>query len=236
MAKDKQKGKKSPGSEILENPEVLAESLSRTEQFFEKNKRGLIYVGSLVVVLVSGFFLFRTYMSNQNTNAQNDMFQAVFYFEADSLDRALNGDGNNYGFLDIIREYRWTESANLAHFYAGVSLLKKGEFIAAIDHLQKFKSADLVVQARAYALIGDAQMEMQDFRAAARMYERAAAHKPNEQVSPVYLQKAALAYEQVEDYKSAYACYDAIVQKYVNSSLIQEARKHRARLEQLKAS
>ena len=42
------------------------------------------------------------------------MFQAVYYFEADSLDRGLNGDGNNLGFLDIIDEYGITDAANLS--------------------------------------------------------------------------------------------------------------------------
>jgi tetratricopeptide (TPR) repeat protein len=236
MAKDKHKAKKAQSTELLENPEVLADSLTQTEQFFEKNKRWLLYFGGVLVAVISGYFLLRTYISNQNESAQRDMFQAVYYFEADSLDRALNGDGNNYGFLDIIREYRWTESANLAHFYAGVSLLRQGEFISAIDHLEKFKAGDLVVQARAYSLIGDARMEMEEYQAAARMYEKAAAYKPNEQITPEYLKKAAVAYEMMQDYKSAYACYDVIVKKYVNSGLNQEARKHRARLEQLKAS
>jgi hypothetical protein len=43
------------------------------------------------------------------------MFQAVYYFEADSLDKALNGDGNNLGFLEIIDEYSVTDAANLAN-------------------------------------------------------------------------------------------------------------------------
>jgi hypothetical protein len=43
--------------------------------------------------------------------------------------------------------------------------------------------------------------------------------------------KAAIAYEQLEDYESAYDCYAQIVDDYVESSKYQDARKHKARLE-----
>jgi len=38
----------------------------------------------------------------QEAQAQKDMFQAIRYFESDSLNLAVNGDGNNLGFLQII--------------------------------------------------------------------------------------------------------------------------------------
>ena len=52
------------------------------------------------------------------------MFQAVYYFEKDSLVQALNGDGNNYGFLEIIDEYSLSDAANLSKFYAGAVIFE----------------------------------------------------------------------------------------------------------------
>ena len=72
------------------------------------------------------------------------MFQAVYYFEQDSLVKALNGDGNNYGFLEIIDEYGFSEAANLSHYYAGVSYLKLGNYNNAISYLNSFSSSDLL--------------------------------------------------------------------------------------------
>ena len=159
------------------------------------------------------------------------MFQAVYYFEADSLDRALEGDGNNLGFIEIINDYSLTEAANLAHYYAGACFLKKGEYISAVEHLSKFSSSDLLVQARAYALIGDANVEMGNLDEAVTYYNKAANYEPNEFTTPAYLMKAAVVYELKEDYKSALNCYETIVKEYVNSNEYQTARKHKARLE-----
>ena len=119
MAKSKIKGKPAKGEELIENPEVLAEQLSKTEEFLEKNKTLVFTVGGVLAAIVAAYFLYNYWITSRNDTAQNEMFQAVYYFEADSLDRALEGDGNNYGFLEIIDEFSMTEAANLAHYYVG---------------------------------------------------------------------------------------------------------------------
>ena len=68
MAKTKYRKKKDikKGNELLESPEALAERLSKTEQYLEKNKKiVLIALGSLALV-ISAFFLGRYYLTNQN--------------------------------------------------------------------------------------------------------------------------------------------------------------------------
>ena len=231
MAKSKKKGNTSKGEDLIENPEVLAEQISKTEEFLEKNKKLVFTVGGAIAVIIALYFLYNYWSTNQEQISQNEMFQAVYYFEADSLDRALNGDGNNFGFIDIIEEYPMTEAANIAHYYAGASYLKKGEYISAVDHLNSYSSSDLLIQARAYALIGDANLEMGNNEEAISYYNKAADLNPNEYTTPGYLIKAAVVYELMEDYESAFECYNTIVEKYVNSSEYQTARKHKARLE-----
>jgi tetratricopeptide (TPR) repeat protein len=233
MAKSKSKGKPKKSEELLENPEILAEQISKTEEFLEKNMRGVMVVGGIIAVFIAGYFFYNYWVTTQNETGQNEMFQAVYYFEADSLDKALSGDGNNYGFLDIIDQYGLSDAANLSHYYAGAIYLKKGEYISAIEHLEKFSSKDLLVQARAYGLIGDANMEMGNHDEAASAYIKAARYNANEFTSPGYLMKAAVAYELVGDMKSAAECYQTIEDKYIKSSEYQAARKHRARLEGL---
>lgn len=231
MAKSKKKGNPTKGEELIENPEALAEQISKTEEFLEQNKKLVFSVGGTLAVIIAAYFLYNYWITNRNETAQNEMFQAVYYFEADSLDKALNGDGNNLGLLDIITDYSMTDAANLANYYAGVSFLKKGEYISAIDHLNKYSSGDLLIQARAFALIGDANAEMENLEEAVSYYEKAANYNSNEYTSPTYLIKAALIYELLEDYSSALDCYSIIVEEYVNSSEYQTARKHKARLE-----
>jgi tetratricopeptide (TPR) repeat protein len=231
MAKGKKKVKPTKGEELLENPQAIAEQLNKTEQFLEQNRKMVLIVGGAIAAVVGLYFLYNYYTSTRNDTAQKELFQAVYYFEADSLDKALNGDGNNYGFLQIIDKYGMTKAANLAHYYVGASYLKKGEYQSAIDHLGKFSSGDLLIQGRAYCLIGDAYMESDDYKSAVKFYEKAADYNANEHTSPAYLIKAAIAYEELKDYKSAYKCYSTIVENYVNSSEYQTARKHKSRLE-----
>lgn len=231
MAKSKKKGKPSTGEELLENPEVLAEQISKTEEFLEQNKKLVFSIGGALAVIIAAYFLYNYWITDQNETAQNEMFQAVYYYEADSLDKALNGDGNNYGFIEIIEEFAMTDAANLAHYYAGACFLKKAEYISAVDHLESYSSSDLLIQARAYALIGDAYMEMGNNEDAVNYYNKAVNYNSNEHTTPTYLIKAAVVHELLEDYKSAFDCYNTIVEKYVNSSEFQTARKHKARLE-----
>ena len=228
----KKKTKQEEANSVLENPEVLAEQLGRTEQFIENNKNLVLGALVAVIVVVAGVFGYRYYIGQQNDIAQSNLFQAIYYFEADSLSLALNGDGNDLGFLDIADEYSGTKAANLAHYYAGVTLLKQGQYADAVEHLESFSSNDLLIQAKSYCLIGDAHMELGMFEDAADYYNKAAGYKANEQFSPDYLMKAGLAYEKANDLKSAKESYDQVVDKYENSTSVAEARKRSAWLAQ----
>jgi tetratricopeptide (TPR) repeat protein len=225
MAKKKEK------EELLESPEALAEKLEGAEHWLEENSKLVFGVAGVALLIVAGYFGFNYYKSSQDAQAQKEMFQAIYYFEADSLSQALNGDGNNLGFIDIIDEYKYSDAANLAHFYAGVAFLKQGKYEAARLYLQDFKSKDLLVQARAYSLIGDAYMEEEKFNDAVTYYNKAANYKPNKFFTPAYLMKAALAYEKLNQTEKAKEAYDKIINQYWESSEYQNARKFKAKLE-----
>ena len=229
MARKKQTQKE--GGDLLENPEVLAEELSRIEEFLEKNKTLTIGVTVVIALVLAGFFGFRYYKSNLDREAQTEMFQAIRYFEQDSLDLALNGDGNNLGLVDIVQEYGITDAANLANYYAGLAHLKKGNFELATLYLEDFNSNDLLVQARAYSLIGDAHMELGDYEQAAEFYDKAANYKPNKYFTPAYLMKAALAYEKLNNVEEAKSTYQRVIEEFWDSSEVQNAKKFKARLE-----
>lgn len=229
----KVKEKKGPGEEVYENPDVLAERLAKTEDFIKTNRTLVFAIGGIIALVVAGVILYKYYVTSQNEIAQSEMFQAAYYFESDSLDKALNGDGNNYGFLDIIEEYSLTDAANLAHYYAGVIYLKQGQYDQSIEHLEDFSSSDLLLQGKAYSLIGDAYMELGNFSDAANFYNKAASYNANEFFTPNYLLKAALAYEKLGDTAAAIDSYDKIINDYVSATEYQQARKHKARLETL---
>lgn len=215
----------------LENPEIIGESISKTEEFLNKNKN-LIYIISGTLLSVFVFFSAYNFIKdNQNTEAQDEMFQAVYYFEQDSLVKALNGDGNNYGFLEIIDEYSLSGAANLSHYYAGVSYLKLGNYDNAISYLLQFSSSDLLLQARAYSLVGDAYVELEEYNEAIKYFKLAKSNNPNEYFTPKYILKLALVYEKTDDFNSAIKSYKEIINEYKDSPEFQISLKNKSRLE-----
>lgn len=223
--------KKNTGLEFLEDPDALAGQLERAEDFFQENRNIVVGIVVGLFVVVGGFFGYRYYMSTQDEEAQNKLFQPVYQFEADSLKQALNGTGATTGLLSVADNYGSTNAGNLAEFYAGVALLKEGKYDDAIEHLKGFSSSDLLVQARAYALVGDAYMEKKSFDDAISYYQKAADYKPNKFFTPGYLTKLAVAYEQAKQNDKAIETYNTIIDKYAESADAVNAKKYKSLLE-----
>jgi len=223
--------KKDENTDLLENPEIIAEKLEGAEHWIEEHLTLVLGALGIIVLVVGGYFGYRYYVGGQDEQAQKEMFQAVRYFEADSLNLALKGDGNNLGFEQIIEDYSGTDAANLANYYAGFISLKQGKYALAILYLEDFKSNDLLVQPRAYSLIGDAYMEQKQYEDAAKFYGKASSANPNKYFTPTYLMKEALAYEKLNQNDKAKEAYQKIIDQFFDSSEYQNARKFKARLE-----
>src|SRR5690606_19421733 len=223
-------------NDLLENPDAIATSLGRGESFLKENAKVVGGLIGLAVLVIAGILFFQINKANQNETAQGEMFQAVYFYEQDSVDLALNGDGVNPGFLAIIDEYSGTDAANLSNFYAGSIYLSHGEFQKAVDHLKNFSSDDYFVQAKAYSLIGDAYMELGNHSEAINFYNKAVNYKANKYFTPMYLNKLAIAYEEAGQLDNAIKAYDRIETEYAESYEFTAARKHKARLEGLAAN
>jgi tetratricopeptide (TPR) repeat protein len=212
----------------------VEEALSKTEKFIENNQKLLTIIIGVIVIVVLIFFGFkRFYMAPREQEAKEQMFMAERYFEIDSLNLALNGDGMYPGFLKIIDDYSMTKGANLSKYYAGVCYLKMGNFEEAIDHLKSFKGKDQVVGPMAKGAIGDAYMELNQPAKAADYYMQAADLKENEFTTPLFLMKAGWTYEIQKDNKKALETYERIKFKYPTSNEAREIDKYIARVKGL---
>jgi len=210
----------------------VQEVYSKTENFIEANKKVVTIIPLAIIVVIGLYFGYKkVYIAPMEVEAQSQIFMAEKYFEQDSLQKAINGDGLNYGFVEIIEEYSGTKTANLAHYYLGIAYRNTGEYEMAIDELKSFSSSDVLISAIALGAIGDSYMELNDLDKAISYYKKAAAHNANELTTPIYLLKAGLAYEDNNNYNDAIKQYKAIKTDYRDSREAQSIDKYIARAE-----
>jgi tetratricopeptide (TPR) repeat protein len=222
------------GDQRLEN---IEESLTKTEQFIFNNQKNISVVVFIIIVAIIGYFAYnKYYMAPKSMEASKQMFAAQRYFELDSLDKALYGDGNNLGFLDISEEYSMTKPGNLANYYAGICFLKKKDFNQAIDYLEDFSGDDHLVGPMATGAIGDANLELGDQKKAVAFYLEAANQDDNGFTAPLFLMKAGNVYELMGNYDDALSAYNRIKTEYVKSKEARNIDKYIARVKTLIAS
>ncbi len=209
---------------------AVEQALSRTERAIEDNQKPLTIIVIAIIVLIGGFLGVKKFiLGPKEKEAQAQIFMAESYFEKDSFNLALNGDGNYLGVLDIIDNYKITKTAKLAHYYAGISYLRLGQFEEAIDNLQKFKSKDNMIIPIASGAIGDAYAELEDFDKAIEYYLKAANKADNIFLTPIYLQKAGELLEQQNKKSKALSLYQRIKVDYPDSNESRQIDKYIAR-------
>jgi predicted negative regulator of RcsB-dependent stress response len=218
---------------FAENSEqMFEETVSKIEAWFLKNQKHITTAVLAVVILIGGYFGYKfLYLEPREKEAQENLFFAENYLGIDSLNWALNGDGINYGMLDVIDNYRGTKAANLAHHHIGVIYLKKGLYEDALAYLKKFKSGDLIVTPMNTALIGDCYAELGDMQKALSYYEKAVSSHKNDMVTPMILMKAAILCNLQNDYEKALTFYTRIRDEHVRSNEARDIEKHIAMME-----
>ncbi len=198
--------------------EAVEGALSKTEQFIEKNQNLIFWVVGIIVVISAGYIAYtRFVMEPREQSAMEEIYMAERYFEKDSLNKALYGDGIHLGFLDIIEEFRFTRTANLARYYAGISYFRLGNYEEAIEYLKSHRPRDQIIGALSYGTIGDAYLELNDKNQAIRYYTRAYRHEPNNFTTPIFLFRAAQLYEYKGEYNNALRLYNRIKDEYQDS-------------------
>ena len=210
---------------IQQEPDELQnveQALSKTEQFIENNRKQLLTgLAVIVVIAIAVVWFFNGYVVPKNVEAADKMAAAVRYFERDSFALALNGDGMNEGFIEIIDNYGITESSALAAFYAGVCEYKLGNYDEAISYLKKFNAASVNMEPAALTLIGDSYVANGDVKSAVKYFEQAGAIE-NDLTAPRALNKAGIAYEELGEWAKAEKCYQTIKDVYFDSQLAME--------------
>ncbi|MDX9909514.1 MAG: tetratricopeptide repeat protein [Bacteroidales bacterium] len=215
-----------------DNLQELESALTRTEQFIEEHQKPITYViGALVLLVVAYLGFTRFYLHPREEEANSQMFMAENYFEKDSFNLAINGDGNYLGFLDIIDDYGLTKAGKLARYYAGISYLHLGQYEDALEYLNGFKTKDMLLAPITEGAKGDAMLELGDTTGALRHYRKAFSMNDNEFTTPIYMMKAANLLESMDQLDEALVLYRQIKEKYPESNEGQNADRYIGRIE-----
>ncbi|MFW6276016.1 MAG: tetratricopeptide repeat protein [bacterium] len=210
--------------------ENVESALTKTEQFIENNQKLISFAAIALIVIVGGYWAFKKlYMEPLQKEAQENVFQAQQYFQTDSFNLALNGDGMNPGFIEIIDQYGSTDVGKLSEYYAGACYLNLGDYENAIDYLEGFSTNEPILKAIAQGATGDAYMGLGNSDDAIKWYEKASKTN-NELIAPVYLFKLGLLYEQSGKKEEALEAYNKIKSNYKNSAEAQQIDKYITRV------
>ncbi|MCD6066583.1 MAG: hypothetical protein K0S33_1409 [Bacteroidetes bacterium] len=209
----------------------VQEKMDGAEMFFEKNKKMVAYVGVALAVIIAGVVAYKMwYIPGQNQEAQAEMYVAQSLFDKDSMNMALKGgnyNGTTYtGLEDIAANYGSTPSGQVAEYMTGVALLQQGKYQEAIDHLENFSSDDIMLSVVSTGAIGDAKMELKETDEAIKYYLKAADKNTNTFTTPIYLKKAALAYESKAQYADALKLYERIQKEFSKSTEARDVEKY----------
>lgn len=197
----------------------VAEVYSKTEKYVDDNRNTLLIIAGILVVLFAGYFaVTRLYLQPRSEEAMNLMWKAEYWFEIDSLDKALVGNESYYGFEYIADEYGNTKAGDLASYYAGVIYLKSGDYQMALNYLKNADLEDAIVGAMAKGGMGDAFVQLGNYDKAISSYKDAINHSKNSLTTPMYLKKQGLVYEDQGKFKEALANYKRIKDDFPTST------------------
>jgi tetratricopeptide (TPR) repeat protein len=210
--------KNKQGAQIETGLQSIEGSLSKTEHFLERYKKQLSIAALVLLAAVAVIFAYKKfYIQPLKQEAQEQIFVAQQYFERDSFNLALNGDGDYPGFLQIVDDYGSTELGNTANYYAGISYYKIGEYENAIEYLNDFTTHDKLISSVAYGCIGDSYVELNNFEKAQEFYKKASEINKNKLTTPIYLMKLGRVYEETQKWKEALEAYEKIKRDYKTS-------------------
>lgn len=207
-------------SAIKSHEAAVPEKIQSAQGFWEKNSKSILVALVAVIVLTGGYFVYKYWFKMpENQKAVEAIAKAQQYFAEDSLQLALNGDGQSAGFLKVISKYGSTPSGNLAKLYAGETYLQLGDYNNAIKYLNDFNAnGSAQTQAFVFGLLGDAYSELKKNDEAISSYKKAAStFEKNEAMSSEYLYRAASLYDVMGKNQEAIELFKELKDKFPRS-------------------
>jgi tetratricopeptide (TPR) repeat protein len=187
---------------------------------FKTNKtaRMVTYAVGGVVVLVLGYFAYRSFIWKPANEKSTEVgYMGLNYADIDSTELAIDD------LRGVVKKYDGKQGGEVAQFVMARQLMEKGEFQKALDELKGVDVEDTYVRVHALGLQGDCLSEIKKYDDAVSKYKDAADMDDNNYTTPQYLFKAALLTEKkLEDPTAAAKMYQQIKDNYLQFSNVKQ--------------
>ncbi|MBO4475736.1 MAG: tetratricopeptide repeat protein [Bacteroidales bacterium] len=196
--------------------ENIEETVSKTDQFYNENKKTIWTVVAIVAVVALAVFAYvKLIYQPKCEEAMQQAYPAERSFGDGQYEIALNGDGNILGLADIIAEYG-SKAGSAIFMEAGICALHLEQYEDALGYLKKYNGKEPILAARALAAQGDAHAALGQNEEAVAAYLKAA-RKSDDNFAAGYLLKAGIISEELGLKDKALEYYKTIKDKYPSS-------------------
>ncbi len=216
-----------------EELEIQETSPSKVSLFIDDIKNWInqqnkvFFFGIVAIISVTALYVAYTYLYKmpKEKKGLEALYITQELFDVDSFNSVLKTAPK------LAAEYSGTKAGNLANYYAGVSYLRTGNSKKAIEFLSDVSFSDRMMKPQAIGLLGDAYIESKDLEKGLKQYLKAVKSSKNELSEIWWSKKAARVYEKQENWKSALAIYEDLLEKYKTNEDLIDLPKHIARAE-----
>ena len=191
----------------------MEQQVTKTEAFFEKNKKAIIIAVVAVIAIVVGAILFNNYYLEPRANeASTELAKSQELFDQQQYDKALAG------FQKVASDYSSTDAGNLAQLYIGLCQANLGKWQEAVNALESFSSkGDQMISPAAEGALGNAYANLKQLDKAVEHLKKAAKMADNNSLSPTFLIQAGEILESQGKKDEALKLYQEVKEKYFNS-------------------
>ena len=206
----------------------IDETIKVSTSFIEKNFKTLAAaIGGVLAVIIIALVVNQYYIQPKKADAADNIAVAQQLFIAGNYEQALNGDGTNPGFLQVIDQYGSTPSGNIARLYAGLCYAHTDKAEEAVKFLEDYDLCDdQMVSNAALAALGNCYAQLGQNEKAASTLLKAAKRANSTTLSPLFYQQAGQIYESLGNKDKALECYEIIKNDYPQSMQRQDIDKY----------
>lgn len=217
---------------VKEQPKVeeqieLDKALNKSEAFIEKHWKELGIALLAIILVVTGFYLYKNYSAGKEAKAQAAIAAAQTAIATQQFEQALNGDGANAGLIKVIKDFSGTKTANLAKLYAAICYAQTDKVDEAIKMFEDFdQQGDQMISPASLGALGNCYIQKGQNDKGVELLLKAAKAANNDAISPVFLLQAGQVYESMNKNEEAVELYNKIKNEYFRSSIAQDIDKY----------